>query len=206
MELAKNAPSVWPGYVAAVASLVLSLLLLLAILVFAMTQVGNIVSIYIQENLRITLLAEKSQSTGASRVAVEVLPMVAKNKPSQPHIEAVTPGTPMHQVKLVFGADLGEIPAKQMAEVIHSIQQIQAPSDATWMVWSSVFSGDAVMERTTYRLMLLIRKILIAQGIPEEKTELQLSKSKTPPPRYQEGEIVIYFAPLNLTASEKSRP
>jgi hypothetical protein len=36
----KEMVSIWPGYVAAIASLVLSLLLLLAILALAMTQVG----------------------------------------------------------------------------------------------------------------------------------------------------------------------
>lgn len=206
MELAKNAPSVWPGYVAAVASLVLSLLLLLAILVFAMTQVGNIVSIYIQENLRITLLAERSEPTGASRLAVAVVPSVTQNKPPQPHMQALTPGAPLHQVKLVFGADLGEIPASQMAEVAHAIQHIQAPSDATWLIWSSVLADDALMERATYRLMLVTRKALIGQGIAEAKTDLRLSKSKTPPARYEQGDIVIYFAPLPLTAPEKSKP
>jgi hypothetical protein len=44
MKLGKGVPSVWPGYVAAVASLVLSLLLLLAILVFAMTQIENLLN------------------------------------------------------------------------------------------------------------------------------------------------------------------
>jgi len=37
---------VWPGYVAAVASLVLSLLLLAGVMVFAITQVGRLLGFY----------------------------------------------------------------------------------------------------------------------------------------------------------------
>lgn len=42
MKSSNDSLSVWPGYVAAIASLVLSMLLLLAVLVFAMTQVGGL--------------------------------------------------------------------------------------------------------------------------------------------------------------------
>ena len=51
----KETAAIWPGYVAAIASLVLSLLLLLAILVFAMTQVGNMVSKYTEQLMRVEL-------------------------------------------------------------------------------------------------------------------------------------------------------
>ena len=46
MHQSKGSISVWPGYVAAVASLVLSLLLLAGVLVVAITQIGRLVDGY----------------------------------------------------------------------------------------------------------------------------------------------------------------
>ena len=72
----KETAAIWPGYVAAIASLVLSLLLLLAILVFAMTQVGNMVSKYTEQLMRAVLeqeaaLKEASNTNdGAPKVKV----------------------------------------------------------------------------------------------------------------------------------------
>ena len=206
MMTSQSVPSVWPGYVAAIASLVLSLLLLLAILVFALTQVGNLVSSFMQEILRATLISE--QSKNSSRVN-----STQRVQPVRPHIqdalqanEVVAPGTPLKQLRLIFGADLADIPAAQLNEVNASIKQIQAPDDAAWKIWASVLTGDAVMERTTYRLLLAVRKNLIAQGVSEKQIELQLKPSKTPPPYYQKGEIIIYVAPLHLRATERGQP
>ena len=61
--------SVWPGYVAAVASLVLSLLLLAAVMVFSITQIGSavsdynerLISVFIEDELRITELETLSK-------------------------------------------------------------------------------------------------------------------------------------------------
>ena len=46
MKLSGDSASVWPGYVAAVASLLLSLLLLAGVLVVAISQVGRLVGSY----------------------------------------------------------------------------------------------------------------------------------------------------------------
>lgn len=46
MRLSKGSDSVWPGYVAAVASLLLSLLLLAGVLVVAISQIGRVVGSY----------------------------------------------------------------------------------------------------------------------------------------------------------------
>jgi hypothetical protein len=49
MKVSKNSISVWPGYVAAISCLVLSLLLLSAIIVSVITQIGMIAAAYRNE-------------------------------------------------------------------------------------------------------------------------------------------------------------
>lgn len=208
MRVSQHVPSVWPGYVAAIASLVLSLLLLLAILVFALTQVGNFVSAYTQELLRETLQSAQSQTSAkalpqpAQPQHITRLPPLAVQSPSEP----VAPGTPLRQVRLLFGADLADIPAAQLSEVAAAIKQTQAPDDAPWLIWANVLSGDVLMERSTYRLMLAVRKSLVAQGVSEKQVQLQIKTVTTPPSRYQQGEIIIYVAPLHLKSPERGKP
>lgn len=211
MRLSENVPSVWPGYVAAIASLVLSLLLLLAILVFALTQVGHLVTAYAQELLRATLQSEQDQTAPkneerlkpAQQVGrIEGLHIPAAQSPKEP----VAPGTPLRQIRLVFGAELSDIPAAQAAEVAAAILQTQAPEDAGWLIWAQVLSGDVLMERAAYRLMLAVRKNLMAQGVSEKKIELQIKTATTPPTRYKQGEIIVYLAPLHLTFPGRTNP
>jgi hypothetical protein len=206
MKLSNNAPSIWPGYVAAVASLVLSLLLLLAILVFALTQVGSLVAAYMKEILRADPLlvaqTKLSERTFPERSTKPLTP-----QPSGPNQEqeSIKPGTPLRQIKLVFGANISDIPAAQRAEVIASIKQIQGSIDGPWLIWSTTLSGDDLMERTVYRLMLSARKILVEQNIAERQIELRLQKSSTPPPGYAQGEIAVYIAPKDAINSGRGR-
>jgi len=117
-------------------------------------------------------------------------------------------GVPLRQIKLIFGVNLSDIPASQLAEVISSIQQIQiqAPDDVAWRIWATTLASDSVMERSAYRLLLSARKKLIDQGIQEKRIELRIDKSSTPPPGYQQGEIIIHIAPVQFSATDGVRP
>jgi hypothetical protein len=206
MKFAQTAPSIWPGYVAAIASLVLSLLLLLAILSFALTQVGNIVTQYTQEILRNTLAAKPNKPFEPNKPSVNVTPARVRTTPGT--AEPIAMGVPLRQIKLIFGVNLSDIPASQLAEVISSIQQIQiqAPDDVAWRIWATTLASDSVMERSAYRLLLSARKKLIDQGIQEKRIELRIDKSSTPPPGYQQGEIIIHIAPVQFSATDGVRP
>jgi len=77
--------SVWPGYVAAVASLVLSLLLLSGVMVFAITQVGQLVGAY-NEDLMLAVVEDEARALeieklrAQSRSAEEVLARRSRNQ------------------------------------------------------------------------------------------------------------------------------
>lgn len=206
MKLSNNVPSIWPGYVAAVASLVLSLLLLLAILVFALTQVGALVSAYMKEILRADpLLVAQSRVPERITPKPSTLPPAPKPKNQYQEPENIKAGTPLRQIKLVFGANVSEIPLTQRAEVIASVKQMQGPLDGPWLIWATTLSGDELTERTVYRLMLSTRKILLEQNVAERQIELRLQKSMTPPPGYARGEITVYVAPKDAINSGRGR-
>lgn len=62
MKLSGDSASVWPGYVAAVASLLLSLLLLAGVLVVAISQIGRVVGNY-NGVLMLELIEDEKRST-----------------------------------------------------------------------------------------------------------------------------------------------
>jgi hypothetical protein len=61
MKLSGGSASVWPGYVAAVASLLLSLLLLAGVLVVAISQLGRVVGSY-NRQLLVELIEDERRS------------------------------------------------------------------------------------------------------------------------------------------------
>lgn len=209
MKLANNVPSVWPGYVAAIASLVLSLLLLLAILVFALTQVGNLVSQFRADILRGLLEAESKHRWAAPLPAT--LTSVARLSPlavvpattKPPAREAKS--TPRH-IKLIFANGLAEIPASHRSSVVQAIERIQATSDTAWQIRATVLPHDALMERATYQLMLSVRRTLVAQAYSEKNIYLQLEQTTEAPPGYTQGEIIITVTPLVSKLSDGGAP
>lgn len=209
MKLANNVPSVWPGYVAAIASLVLSLLLLLAILVFALTQVGNLVSQFRSTILRGLLEAESNPAWAVHMHA----PLASVAKLSQSAVAAApdkppasTAKTTPRHIKLFFGNGLADIPAAHRASVAQAIERIQASPDTTWQIHATVLPHDALMERATYQLMLSVRRTLVAQAFSEKRIQLQLEPSNEAPPGYVQGEIIITLTPFESKRSDGGTP
>lgn len=201
MKLGKGVPSVWPGYVAAVASLVLSLLLLLAILVFAMTQVENMVARYEQEILRAQLLAQAQQEVtpqggaGGQPTPARVAPLPAAQVPQAAPAKGVA--ADHDQLRLIFESGVADISRATVNEIGATVQQLRGYQEMKWLISASTLESDPVMEKTTYRLMLLVRKVLREQHIDEKNIELKLKKTTQPPPGYEQGEIVIHAALSN---------
>jgi hypothetical protein len=201
MKMTGMATSVWPGYVAAIASLVLSLLLLLAILVISITQVGSIVGQYMQELLRSELLSKTvtARSTGEKSSFNKII----SNVKSDQNIEQ---NVPLNQIKVELTRKLDEIPPFYIDQIRAEIKSINASPGAKWIIWSYVYDQDALIERAAYRFMLSIRRILMQEGIGESQIEMRLQKSKLPPKGYEQGEISIYMGPLHIVTSVKGKP
>ena len=204
MKSSSGTSTVWPGYVAAIASLVLSLLLLLAILVFAMTQVGNIVSKYSNEIMRSVFLKEIDKNA-TNKYENKTTKKLNSARDEESEIKKKSPffsdRTALSQIDLVFGPGLFEIPSGQVRDLISLIKKTEAPEGAQWKIWASTLENDALSERATFRLMLSIRRVLIEQGIKEKNIDVELKKSATILPGYNRGEIIINLAPLSSKIS-----
>ena len=202
--------SVWPGYVAAVSCLVLSLLLLAAIVVSLITQLGSLAAAY-NETLRQASLkryqspGEPSQPAQAepSAVAAPVrAPMVLKRpgesavalvesprQGAQPSVRAVG------ELRLVFDPALADIPASQLKDLATALEQIDAPPGGRWQIWAAASDADVLASRTTFKLMLAVRSYMVKVGIPESSMDLRLVPLITPTDGARRGEIVIHVVP-----------
>lgn len=216
MKLGKGVPSVWPGYVAAIASLVLSLLLLLAILVFAMAQVENMVAKYSAQIMRNALEEElesavQTQPAPAQTSAAPRAPAPARApavvQPPQPvptHQQPPAPSGETRDIRLVFESGAFELTAQDAAEIQEAIRRAGKPAGTRWLISASVLESDAVSERTTYRLMSQVHKTLAAGGLDQKHLDMRLRKSSTPVEGRERGEIVIYLLPQKDGAVRES--
>ncbi len=210
MKLAKNVPSVWPGYVAAIASLVLSLLLLLAILVFALTQVGNLVSNYREAIMKAVLAAEKfhtSEVVQPVKKETRTRKSQASTRPPAPHtLKSIEPENTAYQITLIFSEGLADIPEQDRLLLESVIQKTPMGGESNWRIWSTTYVNDPLMERVTFLLMLAIRRTLVTQGIAEKRIELQIFKSETAPTNYSLGEIIVNVAPVKNKTDSWRQP
>lgn len=184
------------------ASLVLSLLLLLAILTLALTQVGKLVQQYSAEQLRQALkeeAGERNKSNDKSPSSNIVAPGI-KRQPG----DVLVPGTPLRQIRLRIDPGLSGIPPAQQAQLLRAIADTGAPEDVKWRIWATAPAEDAVMEKNTYRLMLAVRELLTQAKAHEPNIDLRLSHEAHASERNANGVIVIHFAPLHMTAGERS--
>lgn len=210
MKLAKNATSVWPGYVAAIASLVLSLLLLLAILVFALTQVGNLVSTYREAIMKAVLAAERFRNSEAVQPIEKDTPTLTPRELARPPtpkpLKAIRPDNILHQITLIFSAGVADIPEQEKLLLESAIQKTPMGAESNWRIYSTTYANDPLMERVTFLLMLTTRRTLVAQGISEKRIELQLNKSETAPANYLLGEIVVHVSPVTHKTNTWRQP
>ena len=194
----QESSAIWPGYVAAIASLVLSLLLLLAILVFAMTQVSNIVANYTAQLMRAVLAEEETRKTTPTNTVKTV---ESKPKPVTPPAD-IAP----NQLRFIFDADLASIPAAQAAEVSKAIAALKAAPQVRWLISAAAPADDDAAERATYRLMLALRRALVEAKIPEHMIDMRMNDQVTRPRHLKKGAIAIYVAPAKEATQERQKP
>ena len=196
----KETNAIWPGYVAAIASLVLSLLLLLAILVFAMTQVGNMVSNYNEQLMRAVLEEDARKTTPAPDTHT------VGNPSSKSNAVSPTSKTAPNQIRFIFEADLASIPTSQASDVSKAITDLHAPPNVRWLISANTLPNDDVGERATYRLMLALRRTLVEAKIPEHMIDMRIDRNATRSPQLNKGAIAINVAPVNAFTQDRPTP
>ena len=207
MKIAKGSVSVWPGYVAAISCLVLSLLLLASIIVSLITQLGTIAAAYNDQ-----LVAEALKQYSSSAELMVAVESVAQTRAFVPAPTAVRPPTtgslpqldlpqtpvPHDQLRLVFGNTLAAIPPSHENMLVKAIAKMEAPAGVPWRIWAAALESDEMNKRTTFGIMVSVRSLMARSGVPESSIELRILPVRTLPPGAAPGEVVIYIAPLVL--------
>ena len=182
--------NVWPGYVAAISCLVLSLLLLSSIVVVMISQLGQYAQRY-NETLVQKAIANKKHRITLSDSQTQAGPNLgqAAEQNSQPQI----------QLRLIFASDLIDIPLQQQTEVANSLHKLDSSSNSRWQIWAFVSASDALARHSTFRLMVAVRSFMVSQGISEGHIQLKLWSGDDPVRKVKAGEIAIYLAPLKVS-------
>jgi len=196
----------WPGFVAVISGLVASLMLLMAILVLLLTQLGTISANYAEavlaellrqaeERERIAAL-EKIRGTGTGTKLGGALIGVSP-VPTDP-----TPK--ISEIVLIFADKVNDVPEEQRPAIAQGLRELNASADARWTILAFAPESDAVLRRSTFRLMVAVRNFVASQGIAESRVDLRMEPepvSREPAP---EGSIVVRIVPLRVEASRRT--
>jgi hypothetical protein len=211
MSMEKDSLSVWPGYVAAVSCLVLSLLLLASIVVSMLSQVASISADYnkilLESALKKFIAPEavsKAQPTAsatapATRKQVQVQSNAVPSQTArsqEPRRNMPQALMPIEQLKLVFASDLAKVPPAQQEELVRALTLLAAPIGVKWRVWAIAQEGDERAKRTTFELMASVRGVMARKGFDEAAIDLRLMLQRLAPANAAPGEIVIFVAPV----------
>ena len=218
MKTSNNFPSVWPGYVAAVASLVLSLLLLLAILMVAIVRGQGMVKQRYEEitSLALSERVEQKRSSLNSlnmKDAVAVAHAGSSQQmpiPSKPITGSDSEINPYRKgalhLSLIFETGASSLPNDQLLEIVAAMHRQQVRANTPWVLSVQVPEFDPVFERAAYNLMLLVRSALLEKGVSVKDIRLQIQRTKKSPPGYEKGEITIHAVASNKPDAKVSKP
>lgn len=210
MKVSKNSISVWPGYVAAISCLVLSLLLLAAIIVSVITQLGMIAAAYRKELVleALKVFSYPDPQVIQDKVSISALsrtPVPTKtNSPAQLDVPQVA--VPQEQLRLVFASTLSSIPESQQSTVAQAIAKMTAPKGGRWRIWAAVAESDELNKRTTFQIMTSLRSLMGRWGVSETAIELRILNLPQLNTGAAPGEVVIYVAPFATSVNTGSRP
>jgi hypothetical protein len=112
----------------------------------------------------------------------------------------------LKQIRFVFEARLASIPSAQASEVATAIRELAAPSGARWLITAFTPVDDATTERSTYRLMLAVRRTLVETGVAEALIDMRLDRNATRTPEQRAGVIAITLAPMHALTPERKTP
>lgn len=205
MSVPNNKINPWPGFVAVISGLVASLMLLMAILVLLLTQLGTLAANYAEtvlaellrraeERQAITAL-EKIRGTGTGTKLGGALIGVSP--------VPTDPSPKISEIVLIFTERVNDIPEDERPAIAQALRELGASPEARWTILAFAPESDAVLRRSTFRLMVAVRNFVTGQGIGESRIELRLEPepvSREPAP---EGSIVVRVVPSRVAPAPR---
>lgn len=138
----------WPGYVAAVASLVLSLLLIAAVLALTLYQVGM-------------LAGKKVHEAAAAVVAPAVVP-------------AVAPRSGETDLVLEFSEQGWRLDAQAQSLLLEQIRQQVQRGIRNWQLSVQTDTEDPLLLRGAYLRLLAARNVFLQAGVQGDRVQVRL--------------------------------
>jgi hypothetical protein len=215
---------VWPGYVAAISSLVLGLLLTASIVATLYSQMSVLAARYAAATVSVLAAREvppktpvrmSPQSPAETRVTAAPVPARAfdprapapgktghaaareASEPSAPGHGAIRDhqGAEDNHLTLIFGESLLDIPADRREEIARALGALSATAQSRWRVSAGAPATDPTLRRNTFRLMVAMRNFLVAQGIEEARIEIRLEDATSPVEGV--GDITVRIGPVD---------
>ena len=147
----------WPGYVAAVACLVLSLLLISAVMAITIMQLGV--------------------SVGQMMDAKEAAAMVAASKPlpSSPPVD-LPPPAPLKQptLELTFPKDAWRLDEAARTQLRAEVEQLTRQGVKGWTLSLPAHTNDTLKRRAAYLQLMAVRNVMLEAGVAGDQIDIRM--------------------------------
>lgn len=189
--------NIWPGYVASIASLLLSILLLIGVLVIAMSQVDALVSDRIEvigkmveeEKIIVKKVSEKPVVTQIIKPQQIVEPKII-----EPKIENKPVKKLLESIRVVVEAGVFSLDGEQLNELNKTIKETNKEG-VTWQVSSCRINNSSTSTQDSFGLMFQVRDLLKKDGVNLEGVSTQLRDCNQLKKGVGQGEILIELIP-----------
>lgn len=196
----------WPGFVAVISGLVASLMLLMAILVLLLTQLGTISGNYAEAVLAELLRQAKEREEIASLEKIRGTGTGTKLGGALIGVSPVPPDPvpKISEIVLIFADKVNDIPPEQRPAIAQGLRELSASGDSRWAILAFAPEADAVLRRSTFRLMVSVRNFLASEGVAESRVELRMEPQPVSQEPVPMGSIVVRIVPLRVDAVRRS--
>lgn len=155
MHAEEDSAGFWPGYVAAVASLVQALLLLSAVLAMAVFEMGILIGQQMDAKAALAMTIEKLSDTTANRAAMQ------KDDAEAP-------------LNVTFSDSVWQLSESEAAQVSSELHHLQRQAVTRWRVWLATQTDDPRKRRLGFLRVMALRNALIKSGVAADKIDVQL--------------------------------
>lgn len=174
----------WPGYVAAMASLVQSLLLLAVILAYAIYEMGLLAGKRVDQAVALAMADESVQPVP--------LDEDTKRDPAKLVQKLKTMGTSEFE----FPLNIWQLDDESSAQVRTEVKKRMRQHPGAWLIWVETDTDHAFKRRLAYLRIMVVRNELIRAGIQAPQIETRILNKQNPG---NEGEDVIRLVELTGT-------
>ncbi len=187
MHAEEDSVGFWPGYVAAVASLVQALLLLSAVLAMAVFQLGMTIGLQMDAKAALAMTIKKLSDTTANKAAMQ-----------KDDVEA--------PLSVTFSDSVWQLSEGEVAQVSTELRQLQRQSVPRWRVWLLTQTDDPRKRRLGFLRVMALRNALLKNGVAADKIDVQLVQVTESEGAGQRSvsEQTVYVSPVAVTS--KGRP